>query len=85
MKRFVLLFVSAAFVLLGAVAQHLAPAVVGDVDGSGAVDGSDINTLINIILGKDNAANYGGRANIDGKSGIDGGDVNALINILLGK
>ena len=57
----------------------------GDIDNSGEVDGNDLNILINIILGKDNAANYDGRANVDGEGNVDGSDVNALINILLGK
>ena len=57
----------------------------GDVDGNGSVDGTDLNTLINIILGKDSADNYNGRANVDGQGGVDGNDLNALINILLGK
>ena len=57
----------------------------GDVDGDGEVNGNDLNTLINILLGKDNAANYDGRANVDGVGGVDGNDLNALINILLGK
>ncbi len=58
---------------------------VGDVDGNGEVNGNDLNTLINILLGKDNADNYDGRANVDGQGGVDGNDLNALINILLGK
>ena len=62
-----------------------AASIAGDVDGNGAVNGTDLNILINIILGKDNAANYDGRANVDGEGNVDGSDVNALINILLGK
>ncbi len=57
----------------------------GDVDGNGAVNGTDLNILINIILGKDNAANYSGRANVNGEGGVDGNDLNKLINIILGK
>jgi hypothetical protein len=59
----------------------------GDVNGDGKVDGTDLNILINIILGKDDAANYDGRANVDedANNGVDGNDLNALINILLGK
>ena len=60
-------------------------AEAGDMDDDGEVNGTDLNILINIILGKDNAANYGGRANVDGSGGIDGSDINMLINILLGK
>ena len=57
----------------------------GDVNGDGSVDGNDLNTLINIILGKDDAEGYDGRANVDEEGDIDGNDLNALINILLGK
>ena len=57
--------------------------LLGDVDGSGEVDGNDLNTLINIILGKADASSY--NANVDGQGGVDGSDINALINILLGK
>ena len=57
----------------------------GDIDGNGAVNGTDLNILINIILGKDNAANYGGRANVNGEGGVDGNDLNKLINIILGR
>ena len=65
--------------MTGKAGQH------GDVDGNGAVNGNDLNTLINIILGKDNADNYDGRANVDGAAGVNGADINSLINILLGK
>ena len=57
----------------------------GDINGDNAVDGNDLNVLINIILGKDSADNYDGRANVDNDGGIDGNDLNVLINILLGK
>ena len=57
----------------------------GDVDNSGSLDGIDLNILINIILGKDNADNYGGRADLDSSGSCDGNDLNQLINLLLGK
>ena len=56
----------------------------GDINADGSVDGTDLNILINIILGKDNN-DYDGRGNVDGVGGVDGNDLNALINILLGK
>ncbi len=59
--------------------------MAGDVNGDGAVDGNDLNVLINIILGKDSASNYADRANVDGVGDIDGNDLNQLINIILGK
>ena len=59
--------------------------VMGDISGDGAVDGLDINLLISILLGKDNAANYDDRADLDDSGTVDGSDINLLINILLGK
>lgn len=61
------------------------PELKGDISGNGSVDVEDMNILINILLGKDDAARYDGRANIDGIEGIDTGDINALVNIMLGK
>lgn len=58
---------------------------IGDINDDSSVDGNDLNILVNIIIGKDEADKYDGLANIDGEGGIDGGDLNALINILLGQ
>lgn len=86
MKRILLLFAAIAFISVGTFAQvQTQPLpVIGDVTGEGDVDGSDINTLINILLGKD-TQNYYGRDNVDGEGGVDGADLNYLINIVLGK
>ena len=61
---------------------HLLP---GDINGDGKVDVTDVNIIVNIILGKDNESKYPGNANVDGQGGIDVGDVNMVVNILLGK
>ena len=61
-----------------------APQVVGDVNGDKSVDVSDVNIVINIMLGKASASDYP-NANVDGQNGIDVGDVNMVINIMLGK
>ena len=57
----------------------------GDVNGDEYVDVADVNTLINIVLGKDDVDKYEGRANVNGDGYVDVADVNALINIVLGK
>ena len=58
----------------------------GDVNNDGKVDVTDVNILINIMLGKDNADKYDGRAYVtEGDTAIDVSDVNAVINIMLGK
>ncbi|MBR1804157.1 MAG: dockerin type I repeat-containing protein, partial [Muribaculaceae bacterium] len=57
----------------------------GDLTGDGAVDVSDVNLLINIILGKKTAADCVGNPNLNGDSKVDVSDVNLLINIILGK
>ena len=61
------------------------PAVPGDVNGDGAVDINDANILINVILGKDTADKYNGRADVDGNGSVDVKDSNIVINKILGK
>ena len=57
-------------------------AVTGDVNGDGAVDVSDVNEVINMILGK---AVVDTVADLDGNGTVDVSDVNQIINIILGK
>ena len=58
-------------------------AVSGDVDGSGIVDVSDVNAVINIILKQKSVSDYLGNGDMDGNGYIDVEDVNAIINIIL--
>ena len=61
-------------------------ALRGDVNNDGVVDIADVNIIINIMLCKDSADNYNGRAYItEGDNDIDIADVNDIINIMLGK
>ena len=57
----------------------------GDVNADGKVDIADVNILINIMLGKDDADNYDGRAYLTDDMVVDIADVNAVINLMLGK
>lgn len=57
----------------------------GDVNADGTVDIADINILINIMLERDDADNYDGRAELTGDGTIDIADINAVINIMLQK
>lgn len=62
------------------------PVLKGDVNFDGKVDVTDVNILVNIILGKDSADKYDGRAYItEGDTNVDVSDVNEEVNILLGK
>lgn len=63
----------------------IAPGLTGDVNGDGTVDVTDINIIINIMLGMDDALNYAGRADVTGDGSIDVSDVNDIINNMLGK
>lgn len=56
--------------------------VVGDVNGDGQVDISDVNAVINMMLGK---AEKVDAADINKDNNIDISDVNAVINLMLGK
>ncbi len=55
----------------------------GDVNGDGSVDVSDVNILIDIILGNDDAGKYNGRADVNGDGMVDVSDANALIDLIL--
>lgn len=55
----------------------------GDVNGDGIVDVSDVNILINIILGSDQASKYDGRADVNGDGSVDVADVNEIVNLML--
>ena len=57
----------------------------GDVNADGQVDIADVNILINIMLGKDDADNYDGRAYLTDDMVVDIADVNAAINLMLGR
>lgn len=57
----------------------------GDVNGDGVVDIADVNIVINIMLGKDDADNYDGRAYVNDDKVVDIADVNLVINLMLGK
>ena len=59
--------------------------IFGDIDGNGKVDVGDVNILVNIILGKENNADYISHGDVDGDGKIDVGDVNLVVNIILGK
>lgn len=62
------------------------PSLLGDVNNDGVVDIADVNIVINIMLGKDSADNYDGRAYItQGDTNVDIADVNSVINLMLGK
>lgn len=59
--------------------------VRGDVTGDAVVNAVDVNTVINILLGKVNAADCPGNADCNGDGIVDAADVNIIINIILGK
>lgn len=55
----------------------------GDVTGDGSIDVADINAIINIMLGKNVAGDFKGKADVTGEGTIDVADINAVINIML--
>ena len=58
--------------------------IIGDLNGDGIVDIMDVNIIVNIMLGKTDAALYDG-CDINDDGDIDVSDVNMVINIMLGK
>ena len=57
----------------------------GDINGDNKVDVSDVNIIINIMLGKAQASQYSGNPDLNNDTHVDVSDVNAVINIMLGK
>ena len=58
--------------------------LLGDINGDGIVDIMDVNIIINIMLGKTDAALYDG-CDINDDGNVDVSDVNSVINLMLGK
>ncbi len=58
------------------------PVMPGDVNGDGKVDISDVNGVINMMLGK---ADKIAAADVNNDGNVDISDVNAVINLMLGK
>ncbi len=56
--------------------------ITGDINGDGIVDITDVNMVINMVLGKVTATTA---ADLDGSGTVDITDVNQAINIVLGK
>ncbi len=58
--------------------------IPGDINNDGVVDGIDLNIMVSILLGHDDADNYDGRADVNENNEIDAVDLNCIINIILG-
>ena len=57
------------------------PALYGDVNGDGQVDIADVNTIINVMLGKATSDT----CDVTNNGQVDIADVNVIINLMLGK
>lgn len=55
----------------------------GDVNGDGNIDVDDVNCLIDIILGVQEATSFNGRALVNDDNEVDVDDINAVIEIIL--
>ena len=59
--------------------------LASDVNCDGAVDVSDVNIAINVMLGKENDTVLRTRADVSGDGAVDVTDANIIINTMLGK
>lgn len=65
--------------------QNIIPLKPGDMNKDAIIDVSDVNVVINIMLGKSTDAMLKHNADMNGDKHIDVSDVNRLINTMLGK
>ena len=67
------------------VADLTDPFKKGDVNGDGNVGATDIACVVNVLAGLEDAAQYGGRADVTGDGGaVTAADIAAIVNILAG-
>ena len=67
------------------VADLAEPFKKGDVNGDGDVGATDIACVVNVLAGLEDAAQYGGRADVTGDGGaVTAADVASIVNILAG-
>lgn len=62
-----------------------ASVIKGDVNGDGVVDVTDVNLIINLILGKESDSYLRQQADLDEDGNVDIADVNQEVNIILNK
>ena len=93
MKKTFTLLLALLALLVGAVSAHAGVAINennssparGDINGNGTVDVTDVNIVVNILLGKAQASSYPGNPDLNNDNTVDVSDVNIVVNILLGK
>ncbi|MBO4673357.1 MAG: dockerin type I repeat-containing protein, partial [Bacteroidaceae bacterium] len=61
------------------------PVLAGDANGDGAVDVTDVVSIVNYILGKPSASFVFAAADVKGDGSVDITDVVSVVNIILGK
>ena len=59
--------------------------VLGDLNGDGNVDVTDVSILIDVVLGKDVTLADGANTDLNSDGNVDVTDVSLLIDIILGK
>lgn len=64
------------------VTKAATPGLRGDVNRDGTVDVSDVNEVVNMLLGKTDKTAI---ADLNGDENVDVNDINEIVNILLGK
>lgn len=65
--------------------EEIQEPILGDVNNDGIIDVTDVNEVVNIILGKVSNTNSNTFADTNGDGIIDVTDINNIVNIILGK
>lgn len=58
-------------------------AMTGDVNLDGSIDVTDINCVVNVVMGAAAPGTYGNRDDVNGDGTIDVSDINTLVNLVM--
>ena len=83
LKKKIAIFVALLFLMPMSLMAKGSSSILGDVNGDGYVNVTDVTLLVNNLLGFENASFVAANADLNGDNDITVTDVTALVNLIL--
>lgn len=83
LKKKIAIFVALLFLMPMSLMAKGSSTILGDVNGDGYVNVTDVTLLVNNLLGFENASFVAANADLNGDNDITVTDVTALVNLIL--